>query len=323
MASLLGTFSGKMLSPSLWKEGALHLPKPLSDAHGEYLNENGWWSKYDPAGATGTIGGSTDEDACDHVVNRFLNSAARMQYVCSDPKDEQADVRDAVLDQLAQGRIHIIDLAAGNGAGTISMLSLICELRRTGLIPLLPLNVSVSAVDFSPAALNHFAAILDKVLPWLASAGIHVELTLCSCDLTVLGDFSEVLDGFFADARARGVRRFLCVISAISGARKEGVEPMIDSFKHAAAGLSHSKRSSSWLWVEPIVGKSWFTKLADAVRLTLMRIQHKFGSKGDSFTLTTDAPMLKDPVPRSFNWQDPHNGKATLSRVIVLAFRNR
>lgn len=323
MSSLLRAFSGKLLAPSLWKDGALHLPKPLCDAHGEYLNENGWWSKYDPAGAKGTIGGSGDEDACDHVVNRFLNSAARMQYVCSDPRDEQVDVRDAVFDQLAQGRIHVIDLAAGNGAGTISMLSLICELRRTDLIPRLPINVSVSAVDFSPAALNHFAAILDKVMPWLASAGIHVELTLCHCDLTVLGDFSEVLDGFFTDARARGVCRFLCVISAISGARREGVEPMIDSLKHAAASLSHSKRSSSWLWVEPHVGKSWFTKLADVVRLTLTRIQHRFGAKGDSFTLSTDVPMLEDPVPRSFYWNDPHNGKATLSRVVVLAFRNR
>lgn len=323
MSSLLRAFSGKLLTHSLWKDDVLHLPRPLCEAHGEYLTENDWWSKYDPSGAIGVIGGSAAEDACDHVVNRFLNSAARMQYVCSDPKDEQADVRDAVLDQLAHGRIHIIDLAAGNGAGTISMLSLICELRKTGLIPLLPLNVSISAVDFSPAALNHFAAILGKVQPWLAGAGIQVELSLCNCDLTILGDFSEVLDGFFTDARAHGVCRFLCIISAISGAKREGIEPMIDSLKYAAAGLSHRKRSSSWLWVEPHVGKSWFTKIADVVRLTLTRIQHKFWSKGDSFALTTDVPMLDDALPRSFLWHDPHNGRSALSRVIVLAFRNR
>ncbi|MBK8637695.1 MAG: hypothetical protein IPN92_05205 [Chromatiaceae bacterium] len=301
----------------------MHLPKPLADAHREYLIDNGWWGQYDPAGSGGVIGGASDEEACDHVVNRFLNSAARMQYACSDPKDEQADVRDAVLDQLAEGRIHVIDLAAGNGAGTMSMLSLICELRCKGLIPQLPLNVSVSAVDFSPAALNHFIALLDKLSPWLASAGINVELNLCHCDLTVLGDFSETLDGFFTDARARSVSRFLCVISAISGAKKEGVEPIIDSLKHAAAMLSHSRRSSSWLWVEPYIGKSWFTTLADVIRLTLTKIQHKFLSKGESFSLTVDVPMLEDPATRSFNWKDPHNGKAPLSRVIVLAFRNR
>lgn len=323
MSPLLHAFSGSLLSSTVWHDGVLHLPKPLADAHREYLNENGWLGKYDPAGSAGAIGGASDKEACDHVVNRFLNSAARMQYVCSDPKDEQPDVRDAVLDQLAEGRIHIIDLAAGNGAGTIGMLSLICELRRTGSIPNLPLNIIISAVDFSPAALNHFAALLHKLSPWLAGAGIVVELNLCNCDLTVLGDFSETLDGIFADARGRDVCRFLCVISAISGAKKEGVEPMIDSLKHAAAGLSHSKRSSSWLWVEPHVGKSWFTTLADAIQLTLKKIKHKFSSKGDTFSLTADVPTLKDPAARSFHWSDPHNGKSALSRVIVLAFKNR
>jgi hypothetical protein len=323
MSPLLRAFSGNLLSSALWREGVLYLPSPLADAHREYLNENGWLGKYDPAGSGGAIGGASAEEACDHVVNRFLNSAARMQYVCSDPKDEQADVRDAVLDQLAEGRIHIIDIAAGNGAGTISMLSLISELRRAGSIPQLPLNVSVSAVDFSPAALHHFAALLHKLTPWLAESGINVELNLCHCDLTVLGDFSEILDSFFTEARAQKVSRFLCVISAISGAKKDGVEPMIDSLRHAAAGLSHSKRSSSWLWVEPHIGKPWFTKLADTVQLTLKKIKHKFWSKGDTFSLTADVPMLSDPATRSFHWSDPHNGKVALSRVVVLAFRNR
>lgn len=299
------------------------MPATLAEAHREYLIDNGWFGAYNPASSGGSIGGASEEEARDHVVNRFLNSAARMQYVCSDPKDEQADVRDAVLDQLAAGRLHIIDLAAGNGAGTISMLSLICELRRARLIPQLPLNVSVSAIDFSPAALNHFAALMHKLSPWMAGAGINVELNLCHCDLTVLGDFSETLDGFFTDARAQGVSRFLCVISAISGAKREGVEPMIDSLKHAAAGLSHSKRSSSWLWVEPKVGKSWFTKLADLVRLTLTKVRHTFSSRGESFSLTADVPMLDDPAARSFSWRDPHNGRSTLSWVVVLAFRNR
>lgn len=322
MSPLLGAFSGGHLPPSLWRADVLHLPTALTEAHREYLIENGWLCKYNPGGS-GAIGGASEDDACEHVVNRFLNSAARMQFVCSDPKDEQVAIRDAVLDQLAEGRIHVIDLAAGNGAGTLGMLSLVCELRSTGLIPKLPVNVCISAVDYSPAALNHFAAMLDKLSPWLAGAGIRVELSLYFCDLTVLGEFSEMLEEFFTDAKTRGGNRFLCVISALSGAKKEGIEPMVDSLKHAAAGLSHSKRASSWLWVEPHVGKSWFTKVADVVRLTLSKVRHKFLPKGESFSLTTDVPMLDDPIMRAFNWSDPHNGKSALSRVIVLAFRNR
>jgi hypothetical protein len=322
MSPLLGAFSGRHLTPSLWRDDALHLPAALVEAHREYLIENGWWSRYSPVGS-GAIGGASEEDACEHVVNRFLNSAARMQFVCSDPRDEQVAIRDAVMDQLAEGRIHIVDLAAGHGAGTLGMLSFIGELRRNGLIPQLPVNICISAVDYSPASLNHFAALLDKVSPWLAEAGINVELSLCHCDLTVLGEFSEALEAFFAEAQARGVKRFLCVISALSGAKKEGMEPMIDSLKHAAAGLSHSKRSSSWLWVEPHIGRSWFTKIADAVRLTLSKVRHKFAPKGETFSLTADVPMLDDPVTRAFDWIDPHNGRSARSHVVVLAFKNR
>jgi len=315
------SFFGKHLPLSLWNSKTLHLPVQLTTVHKKFLEDKGWWASYGPASAGG-IGGASADEAKEHVINRFLNSAARMQFVCSDPHDEEIEVREMVLDQLAEGHIYLLDLAAGNGSGTLALLSLICELRSHGLVPNFPLNISISGVDYSPDALSHYAELLEQLSPWLATMGLEIDLTLHVCDLNISGDFSEVLESFLQDANGQSINRFLCVVSALSGAKKEGVAQMLDSLKLAAAALSNKKRNSSWLWVEPHVGKTWITKAIDTIRLTLQRVAHKFFSKGEGFDIVTAVPMLKDKPPRTFEWLDPHNGNAAKSHVFVTAFKN-
>ncbi len=247
-------FSGKNLPSSVWDSGILHLPEPLATAHKEFLVKNGWLADYQPD-KHGSTGGQTTEDARDHFINRFLNSAARMQFVCADPDEDQPEVREMVFGQLGDGQVFLLDLAAGNGAGTLAMLSLLSELRLHKAIPKLPVNVTILGVDFSADALGYYAEMLDKLKPWLSSVGIELSLRTEVCDLAIVGDFSEVLESFFDDAKQQKVKRFLCVISALSGAGKEGVDLIHDSLKMAAAGLSNSKRNSSWLWVEPRLKK--------------------------------------------------------------------
>lgn len=318
----LPSFSGKDLPISVWNSGSLYLPEPLATAHKDFLNEQGWMSAYQP-GLGGGRGGQSAQEAQVHVINRFLNSAARMQFVCADPSDDQPEVRDMVLDQLGDGQIHLLDLAAGNGAGTLAMLSLLCELRAQKAVPKLPLNVTIVGVDYSVEALNFYADLLGRVTPWFETNGINITLSLAFCDLTVSGEFSEVFESFLDEAKKQDVKRFLCVISALSGTGKEGWEQMHDSLKIAAAGLGHKKRSSSWLWVEPPVGKSWPTKFADSVRLIMNKVPFKFSKKDDSFQIETDVPLLENPDTRNFAWYDPHTGKMAKSHVFVMAFRSK
>lgn len=317
----MASFFGKHLPLSLWRATTLHLPIQLTAAHKRFLEDKGWWTSYGPSTAGG-IGGASADDAQEHVTNRFLNSAARMQFVCSDPNDEEIEVRDMVLDQLAGGHIYLLDLAAGNGSGTLALLSFICELRSSGLVPNLPLNVTITAVDYSSDALGHYGQLLGNLAPWLATMGLEINLTFHVCDLNISGDFSEILEVFFGEAHIQKVNRFLCVISALSGAKKEGLVQLLDSLKVAAAALSNKKRNSSWLWVEPHVGKTWLTKVIDTVRLTLQRVAHKFFPKGESFEITTSATILSDKPTRNFSWLDPHNGKITKSHVFVTVFKN-
>lgn len=300
---------------SLWDKGQLCLAKKLCNVHTNFLKEKDWLKNYKPENS-GDIGGASLAEAQDHVTNRFLNSAARMQYVCIDANNEQPRSRMMVLDQLAQGEIFILDLAAGHGAGTLAILSTICELRHEKIIPTLPLNVYIRGIDISPHALHYYAEILEKLKPWLAANAVNAELALSVCDLNVSGQINEVLDVFFEDAKAKESNRFLCTISAVSGAKKEGVEQMMDSLKLIAARLSHKKKSSSWLWVEPKLEKSWLSAFVESISLTLKQIISGKSPLSARQENISNAPM------RTFQWVDPINGHLTHSRVVVMQFKN-
>lgn len=307
---------------TLWKSEVLHLPNPLAEAHKEFLNEKEWTGLYNPK-LSEAIGGSSFDEAKEHVINRFLNSAARMQYVCADPKYEQSEIKQMVLDQLADGHIYLLDIAAGNGAGTLAMLSLICELRCHKEVPKLPLNVSILAVDYSVDALNFYAELQDKINPWLETQGINVTLSLEPCDLTITGSFSEALDNFFDDAKSKNVNRFLSVISAVSGLGKEKFELIQDSLKIAAARLSSSQRNSSWLWVEPPTKKSWLTIFADVLRHIMKKVKYNLSKGSQSQLIHSDITLLMDPISRPFYWYDPYSEASNKSTVCVMAFRNK
>lgn len=314
-------FKGKHLPSSVWDSDVLHLPGPLAAAHKDLLVKNGWLADYQPD-EKGGAGGQAIEEAKEHLINRFLNSAARMQFICSDPSDNQPEVREMVFGQLGDGQIYLLDLAAGNGAGTLSMLSLLCELRLNKAIPKLPINVTILGVDFSADSLGYYTEIIEDLKPWLSTVGIKLSLKTEVCNLAISGAFSEVLEAFFDEAKQNNVKRFLCVISALSGAGKEGFELIHDSLKIAAAGLSNSKRNSSWLWVEPPSKKFWFVQFANSIRLVLGKIPYSFSKKSDSYEIKTDAPLLQSPIGRKFNWFDPITEKIAKSHVSVMAFRS-
>jgi hypothetical protein len=105
---LMGLFSSKLTSKdiphSIWKSETLYIPVALSDAHREFLKRRGWLAEYNPSVAGGK-GGETEFEAREHVLHRFLNSAARMQYVCADPSDEQPEVRETLKKTFRFGEI--------------------------------------------------------------------------------------------------------------------------------------------------------------------------------------------------------------------------
>jgi hypothetical protein len=318
----MSSFLNKVIPKSLWKSNVIHIPSQLIEAHKKFLKENNWMAEYDPH-QQGMVGGNDEDDAKKHLINRFFNSVVRMGYVCIDPKGEDKAIREMVLDQFADGQLYILDIASGNGAGTLAILSYLSSLREERNIPKLPLNLKITAVDYSSEALNYYAELIDKIRPWFEANGLSLELTLVPCDLRVVGEFGECLDSFLDEAKDNGGKRFLCTISAISGIRVEGMAAITDSLKHAATRLSSTKRSSSWLWVEPHVNKAWFKNLLDAIWLTITRQPHRLVSMKSSLEVISELEIPSKPLnPRRFSWFEPYNNKTIKSSVVVAVFKN-
>ena len=82
-----------------------------------------------------SLGGDTTEAATDHFVWRFLNSAARAEYVCADPVGVNRPAKNLLLEQLTDGAVQILDIAAGHGAGTLAILSFIGAMREQSMLP--------------------------------------------------------------------------------------------------------------------------------------------------------------------------------------------
>lgn len=309
---------------SVWKDDSVIIPIVLSKAHREILENNlNLWKDYlDHENGKGSIGGDDEGSAVTHFVYRFLNSAARCQYVCSDPKGEQVQVREAILDQLGEGNLFILDLAAGNGAGTLAILSLIFELRSKNLLPTWALNVTITAVDYSSDALQFYDDTLNLIIHDLETQGIKVTLNVRNCDLKIPASFGEILEDFFDDAKAKKIKRFLCIISAITGVKKHGFMQIHESFKLAATGLASSKRNSTWVWIEPAPKKNWHIPFANEIMLLLKKLPFVVKYKGEEKTIETTVALDNNPTPRSFKWVDPHKNCEVKSDVVVVEFKN-
>lgn len=307
---------------TLWKDEVLLFPTSLENAHQAFLTSKGWSASED-APTSGTIGGQSSEEAIQHLVHRFFNSAARMQYVCLDPFHEATEIREMVFDQMAEGSVQVVDLGAGNGAGTLALLALLCELRRAGEIPKLPLNISISAIDFSADALAFYAELLDLVTPELRSTGIEVTITQHLSDLTILGELTDSLESCIELANKSEINRYMCIASALSGVKLDGMGDMAESFRVTAAILGSRKRNSSWLWVEPSAPKGWFKSLVDSIALTFKRVKNRILYSRGTLVLETEGELTEDLVVRKFHWRQPKSKKTISSHVVVLGFRNQ
>ncbi|WP_422567057.1 hypothetical protein, partial [Ideonella sp.] len=194
------------------------------------------------------IGGDTAAEATEHFVWRFLNSAARAEHVCADPVGANQPAKNLLLEQLTDGSVQVLDIAAGHGAGTLSILAFVAAMREQRRLPKLPLNVAITALDFSADALVKYQEIAATLSPWFSDQAIALTVEASLVDMRVQGEVSYALDTFFDDARRSGCKRFLCVLSAISGVGADMISEMQGSFQEIASRLGNQP-GGSWVWI--------------------------------------------------------------------------
>jgi hypothetical protein len=175
----------------------------------------------------GLEGGMSKDDTDNHLAWRFTGSSARVMLPMLDPKDDLAEIPNTFARIFSGNKVFLADLPCGSGAASMSILSVLCELRMQRILPRMPLdivivggeiskyaqNYAIEAIDFLRADLEAQAiSVIFEVMDWdvcdpFQNSDLIKRLTLasqnCSAKLLVLANFSGFLqrEGKWKDAQ--------------------------------------------------------------------------------------------------------------------------
>ena len=209
------------LPPSLWndEDSILFLPPQLVASWEMLLDKNNLRERATKRAPRGFTGGRNKNDTDDHLAWRFTGPAARVMLPILDPKEDLKEISNTFARIFSGNKVFIADLPCGSGATSMSILSVLCELRKQSLLPRMPLDVVIVGGDISEYALHYAKEALESLRKELAIQAITVEfdavewdvldqfsnsklvkhLTLasqhCSTKLLVLANFSDFLQG--------------------------------------------------------------------------------------------------------------------------------
>lgn len=239
----------------------------------------------------GNIGGVSEKESQDHFLVRFLNSAARTQLPLVSEDDSLSSINEQISAQLLSGEIYVVDIAAGNGAGVISMINTIAMHRKGGILPVDLLDIRIHAIDFSLTSLSYYEQQLSMLQAHYASVGINTYFQAHIVDITN----DQALESEITNIK-RSVSedpRFLLVCSAISGVKKDAFKRTYSSSYKIIAN-SFRGANSSFLWVEPRHKGRWIRD--EALAINFAEDEDKEVEKSKEMC---EASM-------SFCWIDPH-----------------
>lgn len=270
-------------------------------SHKEICIFLGIFENYETALTTtsGVIGGELEDESKQHLLTRFLNSAARTQVIAciEDPCCEYISIE--VLSLLNAGHIYLIDIAAGHGAGTMSILNTICKMRHDETLTTDPLDIEIHALDISPHSLDFYEKLLNSLKSIYQKYAINVTFVKHQIDITNDDDLKheiQAIKQLVADSPIAGVGtdpRYLLICSAISGIKnKTFMEKFSSSYQTIAD--SFKAKNSAFLWIEPLTKKNWLPRYwQDFIERLGINPDHDIGDE-------------KYMVKQSYNWIDPH-----------------
>jgi hypothetical protein len=256
------------LPSCLWQNDVLHVSNDIQEVYEAHLRSLGLFEKaLSYEGKRGIHGGESKEETHEHFCLRFINSVARVQCVLLDPMKVFEDIPSDLLLTLSSHRISLLDLACGAGAGTISALITLKELRQAKLLPIIPLSLRILGADFSAHALELYESQIKQLKPRLAKVGISVNLETRRWDARNARQTNQLIDDYLEGPQAYS--ELLVLVAAISGASKADFQDFTKSIELLWIRLSSvTTRSSTILWIEPNTsnGKNLLKKLRNFVK---------------------------------------------------------
>ncbi|RZK42539.1 MAG: hypothetical protein EOO90_06780 [Pedobacter sp.] len=292
-----------LLPPSLWQgdTNLLLISPALSALYCEIIDELELRELANQRNLDdGPVGGLTKEKTYEHFAQAFDGSAARVQLAVLDPKNQVGKCSNAFMSQLSGGKLLITDAPSGCGAATLSFLSAVAELRKCGVIPREPLDVTLIGAEISEPARDLAQGILERLRPSLAEQAINVEAEFCHWDVT--NDYSNTnLIRKMITAFEHNPKRLL-IVANFSGflkmKRKEAEKQIIELLKYAAV------ENSFGVWIEPQKNDATqpgglFGWLSNKIETTLKKFIKKEDAEGVTHLMTSSSFVLPLEAPSS------------------------
>ncbi len=260
---------------NLWNGTVLDLPQYYADWYRSCVRTLGreWDAKNKPP--KGIIGGATDKEAEDHLVYRFPNSGARACFAFLDPRGELVAASHPLQAALVDGHVVVVDIPAGAGALSLGIVSTLIVLRENGVLPKLPLKISIVAGDISQKALELASLGYSAIQHQAAQVGIELNVHTLQWDVLDFEHSAHLVDEAFlmgdADSYVIGVLDF-------AGALKD--QSLRDEFTHALKamlGRFYAEQDRAILvWLEPMTSDN--SKLQAVLNSALSRVGSWVGS---------------------------------------------
>jgi hypothetical protein len=252
------------LPSTLWQNGRYHVARHLQAAYEKQLAiRNLLDLAKNPPTKKDIYGDETLAGTNEHFALRFSASVMRTQSVLLDTQAKFGPISRDVILTFSSHRISILDIPCGTGAGGLALLSVIHELRLAGIIPTLPLEISILAGDKSVFALGIYVEQLNQLRESLRTTGINVDIKIIELDATDLISTTR-LCGIWEQTVFQADESFVLVTN-FSGAGKKLFEQFKESFRHISARASH--KNATLLWIEPgdPGGKTFLARISEII----------------------------------------------------------
>jgi hypothetical protein len=204
---------------------------------------------------TAPIGGLTLEATNEHFAKAFDGSLARCQLAVLDPLDKLGDVSNGFIQCLAGNEVVVLDAPCGAAAAVLSMLCTMAELRKSKILPRLPLTVKLVGGELSPYAIDIAREMLTEIRSTLESQAIFLDEGFQQWDVTDKQSNTLLIQAMVRASDPTAKR--LVIISNFSGLlererkRKEATPQIEELLRHAS-----THEGSIAVWIEPDTNKT-------------------------------------------------------------------
>lgn len=239
-----------MIPNMLWKNEVLYQSKKLIKVYKKELESLGI---YDYAKNCkeekndGAIGGRDDEETKKHFSERFLTSSARVQFVVLDPKKHFLEISKDLKSTFSSGYISILDIPCGTGAGILSLLCNLAELRQFSKVPRLPLYIDILGGDYSKSALDIYIKLLKNIKLELEKELIYINYDIFEWDASNMVSTNFLTTKWLIDEHK--YEEFYILMSAFSGVGSSNYKRFEESFKFIQNRICH--QPSTIIFIEP------------------------------------------------------------------------